>query len=299
MKKSGKELESLVRKIEKCLLPESFDVTSNVKKFDNDGVQIVEFDIVISGEIGSSSVNWLVECRDRPSQGAASVEWIEQLIGRKINNKFDKVFAVSTTGFSPPAKIIAKSAGIILRTVSSADEIADDFKIMEFRLQKRDIRLKRHIEITLSDKDKDKATRLSLPLRIKKLKLPNERIDYSIEEFIYKDLDLRDDYPYVEEDANFHRNFEYEGIIIICDDKDYEIEAKKLKIPYVLLLKHYHTEALAGRVYSEENRIIGQEVAFRYDTPKGVYHYTALLVNKTDGTVEPKMAKYIFVPKTN
>jgi hypothetical protein len=68
---SGKELEKLVQEIERSLLSSDFEVTLNKPEFDDAGNQLAEFDIVISGRLGSSLVKWLIECRDRPSQGPA------------------------------------------------------------------------------------------------------------------------------------------------------------------------------------------------------------------------------------
>ena len=85
---SGRELERLVQEIERCLLPSGFDVVVNQTAFNAEGDQIAEFDIVISGRLGSSQVKWLIECRDRPSRGPAPGSWIEQLVTRKTRFNF-------------------------------------------------------------------------------------------------------------------------------------------------------------------------------------------------------------------
>jgi hypothetical protein len=118
MKDSGKGLERLVQEIEKKLLPEGFKVSVNERLFDA-GVQIAEFDILITGNLGSTSIKWLIECRDRPSEGPAPGEWIEQLVGRRGRFKLDKVTAVSTTGFAKKAREYAKDEGIECRSVDS------------------------------------------------------------------------------------------------------------------------------------------------------------------------------------
>ena len=43
----GKKLEGLVTFVEKTLLPQGFDVKTNERVYNNDGVQIAEFDIEI------------------------------------------------------------------------------------------------------------------------------------------------------------------------------------------------------------------------------------------------------------
>ena len=111
----GSELERLVKLIEGCVLSKGFKVDSRQPVYNDDGIQIAELDIVITGKVGSASLKWLIECRDRPSDGPAPGSWIEQLTGRRGRFKFDKVMAVSTTGFAAGAKEEAERTGIDLR----------------------------------------------------------------------------------------------------------------------------------------------------------------------------------------
>lgn len=134
MANTGEDLEALVRAIEERLLPAGFKVEPRKRIYLEGGKQLAEFDIHITGVLGSSSIKWDIECRDRPSDGPAEGEWIEQLIGRRQAHGFDKVFAVSTTGFSPGAREIAARSGIVLRTVITMSDIVDDFEIMEIDL---------------------------------------------------------------------------------------------------------------------------------------------------------------------
>lgn len=118
MRDDGKRLESLVRQIESLLLPEGFSVRGNARLHSDDGTPLAEFDIEIRGRLGSAEISWLIECRDRPSAGPAPAAWIEQLDGRRRRFGFNKVTAVSTTGFAEGATLFAKSVGIDLRSVS-------------------------------------------------------------------------------------------------------------------------------------------------------------------------------------
>lgn len=129
----GTPLEQLVKRIEALLLPTGLTIKSNDKVFNDDGVQIAEFDIRIVGRAGSISVDWLIECRDRPSEGSAPGGWIEQLVGRRSLFKFDKVIAVSTTGFSPGAIKLAHAGGIVLRTVDEVSDIPDQIHVQRMR----------------------------------------------------------------------------------------------------------------------------------------------------------------------
>lgn len=116
MTRDGKQLENLVRQIEELLLPQGLAVTSNRKVFNYDGVTVAEFDVEINGRVGSADMSWLIECRDRAQPAPAS--WIEQLVGRQRRFGFNKVMAVSTSGFAPGAVAYAKEACIELRAVA-------------------------------------------------------------------------------------------------------------------------------------------------------------------------------------
>ena len=117
----GKQLEALVSFVEETLVPPGFEVKANRRVFNDEGVQVAEFDIEIRGKIGTTTIAWLIECRDRPGQGAAPGAWIEQLVGRRDRFGFNKVTAVSTTGFAAGAVDYASRAGIELREVQNLD----------------------------------------------------------------------------------------------------------------------------------------------------------------------------------
>ena len=111
----GRSLEQLVSVIESRLVPQGFQVELRERVYNDSGIQIAEFDILITGRVGSMTFSWLIECRDRPSEGAAPAQWIEQLIGRQRRFRFDKVMAVSSTGFCDEAIKVAADANIELR----------------------------------------------------------------------------------------------------------------------------------------------------------------------------------------
>jgi hypothetical protein len=117
MTRDGKHLEALVAFVEKTLVPEGFKITTNDRVFNDDRIQTAEFDVLVQGKIGTSEFQWLIECRDRPSSGAAPTSWIEQLVGRRTRFNLSKVTAVSTTGFAAGAHEFAQAQGIELREV--------------------------------------------------------------------------------------------------------------------------------------------------------------------------------------
>ena len=130
----GKQLEALVSFVEETLVPQGFSVDTNTKVFSDEGVQVAEFDVEVRGKVGTTEIAWLIECRDRPSQGAAPGSWIEQLVGRRARFGFNKVTAVSTTGFAAGAVEFAESEGIELREVEKLgpDDFADWLLIRDF-----------------------------------------------------------------------------------------------------------------------------------------------------------------------
>lgn len=159
---TGKLLESFVKQIEQILLPQNISISPNEKVYNDDGVQIAEFDIEIEGKVGTTKFKWLIECRDRPTQGPAPGAWIEQLVGRRDRFNFDKIIAVSTTGFSEGANAYAKESGIEIRTVTETDvdKISDWFPLDKIRLRKRGGILEdAHLII---DKDESEDTRNAL-----------------------------------------------------------------------------------------------------------------------------------------
>lgn len=140
---TGADLEQFVAALERSLLPPNFTVETRRREFGEDGVQLAEFDIVISGTLGSGKVSWLIECRDRPKETSEPGAWIEQLDGRRRRFNFDKVTAVSTSGFASGTVDYARQVGIDLRTVRwlTADDFVDWFRAESFQIIHRTIHL--------------------------------------------------------------------------------------------------------------------------------------------------------------
>lgn len=162
MASDGKQLEALVAFVEKTLLPEGFKVTTNERIFNDEGIQIAEFDIEIRGKVGSTEIAWLIECRDRPTSGPAPGSWIEQLVGRRTRFGFNKVTAVSTTGFAVGATEFALVQGIELREVKtlSPEEFGDWLFIRHIHHIERRTNL-RHASFLL-DESEPKVRQLAL-----------------------------------------------------------------------------------------------------------------------------------------
>ena len=120
----GRQLQDLVELIESKLIPAGFRVETNWSEFDAEGNYLAEFDIQFIGTNENAGIKWLIECRDRPSSGPAPGAWIEQLVGRRSRFKFDKVTAVSSSGFAKGAQDYAVAEGIELKQ-TEAKELAD------------------------------------------------------------------------------------------------------------------------------------------------------------------------------
>ncbi|MGB4248956.1 MAG: restriction endonuclease [Pseudohongiellaceae bacterium] len=168
----GKLLETLVATVEELLLPQGFQVRTNKCIFNDEGVQIAEFDIEIEGKAGTTDLRWLIECRDRPSQGAAPNSWIEQLAGRKDRFRLSKVIAVSSTGFAKGAEEFAREKGIELRTVFDAkpSDVSSWLGLHEMTLYKKTGNLV-EARITIGDNESVEVQR-SLKRKLKRIKKP-------------------------------------------------------------------------------------------------------------------------------
>ena len=133
MAHDGKQLEALIAFVERTLVPQGFTVTTNDRVLNDEGVQVAEFGVTVQGKIGTGEFQWLIECRDRPSSGAAPGSWIEQLVGRRIRFNLSKVTAVSTTGFAVGAHEFAQAQAIELREVKAlAPEHFADWLRMDY-----------------------------------------------------------------------------------------------------------------------------------------------------------------------
>lgn len=132
-KNDGRWLETLVEMAERHAESVGAKIERNKKIFDEDGDNIAELDIVVTRQEGDREFKWLIECRDRRSNGKEGVSWIEQLSTRKRRLNLDKVSAVSSSGFSRTAKKLAKAEAIEVREVHSLTSDAfDDWLEMKY-----------------------------------------------------------------------------------------------------------------------------------------------------------------------
>jgi len=174
MYNDGKQLEGLVALVEELHLPPGFDIKTNQKVHNEEGVQVAEFDIEIRGRLGTTDIAWLIECRDRPGDGPAPGSWIEQLVGRRARFGFNKVTAVSTTGFAKGASDFAKLQGVEIREVTAlAPEHFADWLVMQSITQfERSGGLHHASLIVGSDETKERREALLQAISAKSLDAP-------------------------------------------------------------------------------------------------------------------------------
>jgi hypothetical protein len=278
---SGRELERLVQEIERCLLPSGFDVVVNQTAFNAEGDQIAEFDIVISGRLGSSQVKWLIECRDRPSRGPAPGSWIEQLVTRKMRFNFDKVIAVSTTGFASGAIDLAETSGISLRSVERITDIATDFNIQEIQYYAH--------QVTIGPTEMG-VTNPALVgvdiVRDAQIKLACETAYQTFPNFVSQNFDL--DRATLSGDACFRFLFDCEyPLDVVIGDRHLRIDG--LSLPIQLDIFVYEGKMLTANVYSDKNEMKGRDVTFVFDLPTGSFTQRVLFLNNFDGTQDMRL----------
>jgi len=119
MRRKGRNLEEVVKLLEEALIEQNIEVKSPDYIPDKDTGQPREVDISLRGNIGSSKFLIIIECRDRIEMPDST--WIEQIACKRESVGADKVIAVSSTGFTEPAKIKAQKNKIELRTFEEID----------------------------------------------------------------------------------------------------------------------------------------------------------------------------------
>jgi len=116
----GRNLEKIVRDLEKLLGGSNLEVKSPDKLFDYASEIYREVDISIKAKLGSHPLLIVIECRDRGNP--QDVTWIEQLKTKRDGIRANKMIAVSTSGFSLAAEKLAEKYGIEIRNVNDLDD---------------------------------------------------------------------------------------------------------------------------------------------------------------------------------
>lgn len=115
MPRKGKDIEKIVERLHKLILSPECEIKSPDRIKDKVTGQSREVDVSIRLKSGYISILIIVECRDRDIE---DVTWIEQLATKCKNIGADKLIAVSSTGFTEPAKKSAEHYGIVTQVLS-------------------------------------------------------------------------------------------------------------------------------------------------------------------------------------
>lgn len=279
MPNTGRTLERLVAAFERMLLGTGFAVTPNHKVFDQDGNQMAEFDVQISGQVGSTSFKWLLECRDRPSEGPAPASWIQHLSGRKQLFQFDKVIAVSTTGFSPGAKEAAKILNIMLREVSDVEAISAEFGTIQFRLKAMTLELQGVADFVFPVQARAEALQLGTVVTDPEIRRAGEHNFLTLRQFVLRDFLQGSRIKEPERDQSITLTYESRGDIELRVGA-HVLPVSGISIPVTVHYAYHPTTALSIKSYGEDGRVIGEEVALSTETDAEIIRNVVLLTKK-------------------
>ncbi len=278
---TGEQLETLVHRLETHLAPEGVTVKQRRREFLPSGTQYAEYDIYITGPVGSSTIRWLISCRDRPSAGAAPRDWINELYGIKVAEQFDKVFAVSTTGFAEPAVELAQRVGIILRTVDHIEDLASAFEVVSlqvgsFHHQVRMVTPLHSDQVipatAISDQPVDGAH-----FRLKGAREP--KFQY-FADFVISHTDPRSVNILGDEPVRFL--FSVSGWLDVINRSRFA-RLHNLRVIVEVIKITNHARVLTARQYAEAERVIARDGELVADTPQGPVTYRIQVFDRPNG----------------
>lgn len=123
MSSKWREVEIIVAMLHKLIFGPEWDIKSPERIPDKITGQLREVDVSLRLKSGYISILIIVEYRDRDIE---DVTWIEQLVTKCKNLGADKIIAVSSNGFTEPAKKSAEHYGIATHVLSNITP--DDIK---------------------------------------------------------------------------------------------------------------------------------------------------------------------------
>ena len=299
MSNDGKALEKIVADLETLTLGKGFTVTPNDKVFDEDGNQIAEFDIKIEGKDGSTFFRWLIECRDRPSKGPAPSSWIQQLSGRRELFDFDKVIAVSTTGFSPGARKSARKLRVTLREVTSLEEISSEFGTFEWRLRSTNVLLRGIVDFDFPGNMLKKAMKLGSKIVDAKIRKTGEKKFLLLSQFIHREYLQNKQIqitPEPETDEVLEVVFEGKGMMELLVGRQI-LHIVGLSVPINLQYSFFPVSVMSVKSYGEDGVVIGEEAAFSAETPDAIIKFVVLITWKDGEPIVVQKNHPEYIPK--
>lgn len=121
MPKRTNPFQQLIHKIHATCAGPKTTVTESFLEPDPDGIHR-EVDILIEEVVEIATLRTAIECRNHGRK--ASIEWIDQVVGKYEELEFDRVVLVNRMGFSAPAEAKAARHAIQLRTLTELSEEA-------------------------------------------------------------------------------------------------------------------------------------------------------------------------------
>jgi hypothetical protein len=213
------------------------------------------------------------------------------LDARRRRFNIDKVFAVSTTGFAPGAIEFAKHAGIVLRSVTSTSEIGNDWGTIGFRLKMPRIELSGYLDCQVKGQELFNIAnqRLTSGVNPTKIRFSNDSNIYNIKQFILRSLGDNCKELNPDTDASTKGVFRHPGEIDLLFDDGFSLRATNIEIPITIHINYFYTKSVFANIYSEDGRVIGKEVAFRYITPEGVVRCSVIITPGGSGDIDVKL----------
>lgn len=294
MPRKGRETELILKEIESLSLGDQAQIKSPDLIRDIVTGNKREVDISIKHKMGTHEFLTVIECRNR--KGNEDVTWIEQIATKTKNLRANKVIAVSTAGFSNPAKKLAEHENIILRTlkdftaVETIDWAEFIFKEEKWNLLHMDVNPKLYNPYKKRSKKIIKFENPKFNLNENIIKTPTgEYINFnniikSINKSNHLFEGVKDNEPPIQKNTNVNFDpkmkhlIKIDGIDYYIDNLyikcEYWIDAKK--IPPKKLLKYKEKEEnLLDRLYYEFITSEGKKVSGTfikdYETGKGFF----------------------------
>ena len=193
---------------------------------------------------------------------------------------FDKVFAVSTTGFAEPARIDAQRLGIALRTVTDVGDIANDFEAMTLRVGPFNYGVRPLAPIEYDRRDPP-APRWEPPwnhltIRLRRVGEPRfqDFATFVVSHTDHASVDLHGSEP-----VQFALRIpgRVEALVgrqhIVLSNPRLLVEAQKIE---------YAATILTARQYAESERIIAQDGEFGVEMPQGYVRYRVQVIDRAN-----------------
>ena len=272
MRNDGKKLERFVTKFHEVFSKENTKIETN-KKIYRDGICQAEIDVLITDKISSVPIQIAIECRDRKkTQGK---DWIEQIIGRKENLKYDKYIAVSSSGFTKPAISLAKQHNIILRTTSDCSDIVEDFSLSEFTFSYPIFEMSGPFRIASINKSLQNIDLSGLLLK----RRVNDTY-LNLNSFIIKNLPR-----HIDRNSSVWQNVIIDlpgDIFLKLDEKEYKVN--HFRANGVYSYQPIKAKAIGIKTFNEDNECLGQQVRIFAPYPQGAWVDFLFIKNNDDKT---------------